>query len=234
MQIIPVIDLSNGIVVHAKQGNRELYAPLQSGLCKSSDIFDIISAILALFNFPVIYIADLNAITRQGDNAVLIMQVLTAYPQTMFWVDSGYPLNSNFQQHLNFLPILGSESFDDENIAGIKAFNNRFILSLDHSAKGELGAKALFSSHYMWPENIIIMSLPKVGSGLGPDLDKLSAYCKQYPRYNFIAAGGIRDMQDLGRLINIGIKQALVATALHNGTINADDIAELQAKKYPD
>ena len=234
MQIIPVIDLKNGIVVHAKQGDRDNYAPLQSKICKSADIFDVVDTFWTLFRVPKLYIADLNAITRQGDNAGLLDNVLGAFPNITFWVDGGYPLcNDIFQQLPNHCPVLGSESFNDENVAKIKKFENTFILSLDYSLIGELGAKTLFLNQDLWPANIIIMNLPKVGSGLGPDWDCITAYHEQYPQHNFIAAGGIRDSQDLDELGRIGIKQALVATALHNGKISPDDIASIQAKKYP-
>jgi phosphoribosylformimino-5-aminoimidazole carboxamide ribotide isomerase len=231
MQIIPVIDLKNGIVVHAKLGNRDDYAPLKSEICNSSDIFDAINAFSSRFGVSIIYIADLNSITRLGDNASLLDDVLTAFPHLLFWVDSGYPLcDANLQKHKNFFPVLGSESFQDDNTAEIAQFGNRFILSLDYSATGEMGAKTLFSKQKLWPENIIIMSLPRVGSTLGPDFDSLSTYRKRYPQQKIIAAGGIRDNEDLIKLAHIGITKALVATALHNGKISPDDIARLQKK----
>jgi phosphoribosylformimino-5-aminoimidazole carboxamide ribotide isomerase len=224
MQIIPVIDLKNGIVVHAKHGNRDDYAPLKSELCKSSDIFDVVDVFWTLYRFPTIYIADLNAITRQGNNADLLVEVLAAFPHITFWIDGGYPLhNDSFQIQTNFLPVLGSESFHDENISNIRKFNNNFILSLDYSVTGELGAKTLFSNQDLWPEQLIIMSLPRVGSNQGPDLERLSAYRKHYPQQKIIAAGGIRDSEDLIGLERIGIQQVLVATALHNGRISPDD-----------
>jgi phosphoribosylformimino-5-aminoimidazole carboxamide ribotide isomerase len=227
MQIIPVIDLKNGIVVHAKLGNRDDYAPLKSDICASADIFDVINAFSSLFGVSIIYIADLNALTKQGDNAELIAYVLNTFPQIQFWIDSGYPLcDASLQKHKNFFPVLGSESFQDETTAEIAQFGNRFILSLDYSATGEMGAKTLFSTQKLWPENIIIMSLPRVGSNLGPDLVNLSAYSKQYPQKKWIAAGGIRNHEDLIRLTQIGIHQALIATALHNGNISPDKIKE--------
>ncbi|WP_411728483.1 HisA/HisF-related TIM barrel protein [Methyloglobulus sp.] len=234
MQIIPVIDLKNGIVVHAKQGNRDHYAPLKSELCKSSDIFDVIDAFSTIYHFPTIYIADLNAISRQSDNAVLLGEVLTVFPNITFWIDGGYPLcNTAFQQLDNFSPVLGSESFQDENISDIRKFKNNFILSLDYSVTGELGAKTLFSEQGLWPENIIIMSLPRVGSNQGPDVERLASYRKQYPQQKIIAAGGIRGSEDLRTLEHIGIQLALVATALHHGRISPHDIANWPTKKYP-
>jgi phosphoribosylformimino-5-aminoimidazole carboxamide ribotide isomerase len=228
MQIIPVIDLKNGIVVHAKQGNRELYAPLQSGLCISSNIFAVIDVYRTVFNFSTIYVADLNAIAHQSNNVELLSEVLATFPEISFWVDGGYPLrNEDLLGLVNFLPVLGSESFADENIHELRKFSNNFILSLDYSQAGELGAKILFATPDLWPENIIIMSLPRVGSNLGPEVESLTTYRKQFPCHNFIAAGGVRHKGDLQALKQIGIEQVLVATALHNGALSFDDIADL-------
>ena len=225
VQIIPVIDLKNGIVVHAKHGNRDDYAALQSNICKSADIFDVVESFWELFRFPTLYIADLNAITGQGHNADLLSVVLAAFPAISFWVDGGYPLSAgDFISFPNFLPVLGSESFDDENVGELINFGSDFILSLDYSATGEMGAKSIFANQELWPDNIIIMNLPKVGSNAGPDIKRLSDYRKHYPEHNFIAAGGVRDKRDLTELSKAGVRQALVATALHNGNISPADI----------
>ena len=60
MQLIPVLDIKDGIVVHAKLGLRTQYAPIQSPLCASSAVVDVINAFLALAPFKIVYIADLN------------------------------------------------------------------------------------------------------------------------------------------------------------------------------
>lgn len=172
------------------------------------------------------YIADLNAIAGQGNHAELLAEILAEFTKIAFWIDGGHPIcNDDLLARKNFIPVLGTESFHNENVTEIEKYNKNFILSLDHSLKGELGASSLFASQSLWPDNIIIMSLPRVGSGQGPDMDKLSTYRKQFPQYNIIAAGGIRDAEDLRPLEQIGVKQALVATALHNGKIKPDNTA---------
>lgn len=224
MKIIPVIDLKDGIVVHARQGNRENYQPINSELCKSPDIFQVIEAFLRVYEFDTFYIADLNAITDQGGHRRLITDVLNRFPHLTFWIDQGYQKYDPCSQHPgNTLPILGSESYRNETISEIKAYKNNFILSLDYSNSDALGAPSLFSDPTFWPENIIIMTLERVGSSHGPDLEKLTDFCRRYPDKNFIAAGGIRNKQDLIALSESGIHLALVASALHSGTIKAED-----------
>jgi phosphoribosylformimino-5-aminoimidazole carboxamide ribotide isomerase len=226
MKIIPVIDLKDGVVVHARHGNRQCYQPINTDLCKSADIFQVIEAFFGVYTFDTFYIADLNAITNQGDHNQLINEVLIQYPNINFWIDRGYQQIDQFSPG-NWLPVLGSESYRNETVAEIKTFKNNFILSLDYLLSDTLGATSLFSDPSFWPEKIIIMTLERVGSNNGPDLKKLCEFCRQYPDKNFIAAGGIRDKLDLMALSEAGIHQALVASALHSGGITADDITEL-------
>ena len=228
MKIIPVIDLKDGVVVHARQGNRKHYQPINSDLCKSSDIFQVIEAFFGVYEFDAFYIADLNAITHQGNHNHLINNVLARFPQITFWIDKGYQkYDRGAQLQENTLPVLGSESYRNETISEIKAYKNNFILSLDYSNSRALGAPSLFYDPTFWPENIIIMTLERVGSSQGPDLNKLAEFCRQYPDKNFIAAGGIRNKQDLMALSEAGIHQALVASALHSGAIKTEDIKQL-------
>jgi len=222
MKIIPVIDLKDGVVVHARQGLRDQYQPINTKLCRSSDIYQVIEAFLAEYDFNTVYIADLNAITQEGDHADLINEVLAFFPHIQFWVDKGYQRLKNYPH--NYLPVLGSECYNDENVLELKAFNDRFILSLDYSMSGELGAKSLFSKPDLWPASIIIMTLSRVGSHQGPDLAKLNEFCKRYPDKLFIAAGGIRNIDDLYAIKRLGVKQALIASALHSGAISRVDI----------
>jgi len=225
MKIIPVIDLKDGFVVHAQQGLREQYQPISTNLCQSSDICQVIEAFLGVYDFDTIYIADLNAITHQGDHDRLITDVLTAFPRILFYIDRGY---QRFKKHTgNQLPVLGSECYSDETVFELKAFNNHFILSLDYSISEALGAKSLFANPDMWPETIIIMTLNRVGSNQGPDLDKLNWFCRQYPHKHFIAAGGIRNIADLQALKMVGVNQALIASALHSGAITRKEIKNL-------
>lgn len=234
MKIIPVIDLKDGMVVLAQRGNRDKYQPINSPLCQSADIYQVIKAFLKIYSFNTLYIADLNAITGQGDNDELLKRVLTDFTEVTFWIDRGYqPFPQSSKLPSNYLPILGSESYQDDNILEIQEYKKKFILSLDFANSCALGAKTLFSNPCYWPDNIIVMTLERVGSHDGPDFQKLYDFSRHYPDKQFIAAGGIRNAEDLVALQKIGVHQALVASALHFGHINANHISNLQTKKYP-
>jgi phosphoribosylformimino-5-aminoimidazole carboxamide ribotide isomerase len=232
IQIIPVIDLKNGVVVHAKEGIRDSYEPLKSALCSTSDIFQLIKSFIAKFQVDTLYLADLNAITTQGNHNQLIDKVLQAFPDQLFWLDRGYiKFGDKFTRCRNYLPVIGSESYTDETISELETFGDDLILSLDFSKSQPLGATSLFSRPDYWPANLIIMTLDRVGSNRGPDFSKLIDFSHRYPHKNFIAAGGIRNCQDLFELQKIGVRQVLVANALHSEAISSDDFRRL--KQYP-
>lgn len=225
MRLIPVIDLKDGVVVHAQRGQRDYYQPINSPLSPSAVVYDVIDAFLQLDNFSVIYMADLNAITQQGDNQALIYNVLQRYPSITFWLDAGYSSPSlAFAGVSNYRPVLGSECCSAQQMATTK----NALLSLDFSAYDEpLGEARLFSDSTLWSEQVIIMTLARVGSDIGVDIEKLRFYQQTYPHIAFIAAGGVRHINDLQQLKAIGINSALVASALHTKAISKANIVDL-------
>jgi phosphoribosylformimino-5-aminoimidazole carboxamide ribotide isomerase len=229
MQLIPVIDIKKGLAVHAKLGLREYYHPLNTPLCPSSKITQVIHCFLQLHHFKIIYLADLDAITGFGNNQALIKKLLQTYSDITFWVDSGYQQQPTLLSIFdNYKIVLGSESYSNSTLNHLKLFEKKFILSLDFSAQGEpLGSEKLFNQQNLWTPQIILMMLARVGSGQGVDLDKLIYYQQLNPKVEFIASGGIRSINDVLALKKIGIKKVLCATALHNKTISSTEIQKL-------
>ncbi len=227
MHLIPVIDVKNGIAVHAKLGLRDQYLPLHTPLCPSSAVEEVVRAFLNLYPFEIVYLADLNAITNTGNNDALIGRLLQQHPQISFWIDSGYQAQPNkFMGLWNYQPVLGSECYADDKLDALRRFEKQFVLSLDFSAQQQpLGSKRLFSEAELWPEKVIIMTLSRVGSHTGVDLEKLKTYQRLGRNNTLVASGGIRDKADLLALKSIGIEYALCASALHAKSITANDLA---------
>jgi phosphoribosylformimino-5-aminoimidazole carboxamide ribotide isomerase len=225
VKLIPVIDLKNGIVVHAKYGERQNYQPIKSVLTTKSDIFSVLNGFLQLHDFDTFYIADLDAITGQDSQNNLIEQVLNDFPKIRFWIDAGYQKSRPFLS--NYLPVLGSECFTDENFFELTDFKKRFVLSLDFGTKGEkLGSQKFFEETNLWSENVIVMTLNRVGTSNGVALDLLKKFKGDYPRTHFIAAGGVKNSVDLAQLEKIGVNQVLIASALHSGAITKIDFVK--------
>jgi len=233
VEIIPVIDLLNGNVVHAQRGQRSDYLPIKSSLCAGNNPLDIVQALLELYPFTQLYIADLNAIQHQGDNAAIIRQIRSLYPQMNIWLDAGFTHTEEMAawHTAGISCVLGSESMENlDHYLDLRTNSlGQIILSLDFNADGYIGPDGLLASPEVWPDKVIVMSLPHVGSELGPDLHKLEMALDAVGRVKksvtkVYAAGGIRNSIDMASLKEIGVAGVLVATALHNGSITSADV----------
>jgi len=70
-----------------------------------------------------------------------------------------------------------------------------------------------------------VIDLARVGTGRGLDLDLLASVRDATRGSRLLAGGGVRGVEDLARLADVGCDGALVATALHDGRITAADVA---------
>jgi phosphoribosylformimino-5-aminoimidazole carboxamide ribotide isomerase len=224
MEIIPVIDLMHGNVVHARLGLRQLYSPIQSTLCKSSAPSAIVDALIELYPFKRLYIADLDAINGLGHHLDTIMQIQDHYPDLEIWLDAGI---SNIEglstwQSINLTHVIGSENITTATdfVAIGRNLAGNFVLSLDFNQKGFLGCPELENQTRYWPDKVIVMDLKQVGSEQGPAAQRLESIKKQAGNKKIFAAGGIRNNADLVQLATLSISGALVATALHNGNLS--------------
>ena len=62
MRVIGVIDLKDGVAVHAVRGERQSYRPVRSGLVEGADPVDVARALRDRLGLRELYVADLDAI----------------------------------------------------------------------------------------------------------------------------------------------------------------------------
>ncbi len=222
-----------GQVVHARMGEREHYRPIVSSLCVSSKPLYVLEALLGLYPFNKLYIADLDAIQGSGNHIECINQLATTFPTIQFWLDAGIR-NDTFSIESyakNICFIIGSENIP--HLATYKAidqkFGGQYILSLDTKGPQILGPLALHHDSSYWPDNVVGMQLSQVGSGLGANTKlmhrlQILNQSRSMPS-RLYAAGGVRNISDCAQLRQKEVSGVLVATALHNGAISSDDLA---------
>jgi phosphoribosylformimino-5-aminoimidazole carboxamide ribotide isomerase len=229
MEVIPVIDLKGGLVVHARMGRRELYRPIRTPLARTSHPVDVVGGIISIYPFATLYIADLDAIEGSANNRASIVHLKQAFPQVRFWVDSGI---ADPETAARWLPlgidlVLGSETQIDISTVSHFSGDPRFVLSLDFREGAFQGPSTLLMHADCWPARVIVMTLDRVGSQSGPDLERLRAVKAAAKERAIYAAGGVRGADDLQVLENAHIAGALVASSLHNRQITAKDIYSL-------
>lgn len=222
--IIPVIDVMNGVAVHARRGERDQYQPIHSPLCHGSDPVVVAGALLDRGDSRVLYMADLDAILGRGLQLEVIQSLILARPSVDIWVDGG-PLDEAKIKRLlemkRVTVVAGSECVADyAQWRELRALipHDRMVLSLDFGPDGLFrGPPDLLKEAASWPDRVIVMTLARVGGQAGPDFDALSAVQAQAGSRAVYAAGGVRDQKDVDRLRAQRIAGALVATALHDG-----------------
>ena len=227
MEIIPVIDLKNDQVVRARMGQRDQYRPIETPLSPSSDPVDVVRGLLGVAAFRTLYVADLDAIERKGDARAALARVKSAFPQLDVWVDNGLAdadaARAFLDQGTDHL-VLGSEAQTDHLLVENLRDDPRMVLSLDFRGDSFIGPPSLLARPDIWPRRIIVMTLARVGSAAGPDLERLAAIRQLSGRRLVYAAGGLRHAGDLDELKNAGITGVLVASALHDGRLTRADI----------
>ena len=232
MEIIPVLDIKGGLVVRARMGQRDHYAPIATPLASTSDPLDVARGVLALYPFATLYIADIDAIEGRGDNSDALRRIGLGCPGVSLWVDNGIADAGAAARWLSAgvgSLVLGSETQSDPSLIRGLAADERVILSLDFRGAAFQGPPAILDMPSAWPARVIVMTLARVGSGAGPDVDRLSAVRAVASGRRIYAAGGVRDGADLTALAGAGIAGALVATALHDGRLRRADIDALAA-----
>ena len=252
MKLIPVIDLMQGQVVRAVRGNRQGYRPIESRLCASSDPVTVAKILGQHCAARQLYVADIDALLGQPAQVAVLRALLRSLPALELWLDAGFANAAAAEALLaglgaaaqRVVPVFGSESLasrgdlqrcfagDATREAGTD--NNPddtrcpgAVLSLDRRDGQRLDAAGCWDAPALWPRRVIVMTLERVGSDAGPDLDTLAAVRLKSPGSFIVGAGGIRNHDDLARAQAAGADAWLVASALHDGRLARAHLREL-------
>jgi len=228
MDVVPVIDLKGGLVVHARRGERDRYRPIETPLSPTAQPLDVVAGLLRLAPFRRLYVADLDAIAGSGGHDATLAVFASAHPDLELWVDNGIatelPARHWLARGLGAL-VLGSESQASTDLARALAGHPRTILSLDFRGEAFQGPQSLLADPGHWPTRLIVMTLARVGAEAGPDLERVRDIVARADGRAVYAAGGVRHRADLDALAACGATGVLAATALHAGALTAQDLA---------
>ena len=239
MRVIPVMDMLNGVVVHAKKGERENYRPIESVLTPSKDPLVIGGIFVDLFGFKEVYIADLDAI--QSSWALTNFSVLEKLSQLgiELMVDCGIDSLEKAKVILDLgvnKVVIGTET-----LASLMQYEDiireigeeKVVLSLDLKDGKLLGEvskeveedplKLLKKVSKIGVKEIIILELSNVGTGRGIP-EKIVKKVSKTTTLPIIIGGGVKDIEDVKKARELGAKGVLIATALHTGKITKKDL----------
>lgn len=218
--------------MHARRGERASYRPIVTPLCEGAEPAAIAAALLELAPFRTLYVADLDAIAGLAGHDDVISRLKGRFPEIDVWVDAGEAdevvLTRRRAAELG-RPVVGSETMKSFATGVVALDSGPAVLSLDYGAEGARGPAEFHQHAELWPEAVIVMTLARVGGGDGPDYERLSDIIARAGERRVYAAGGVRTVDDLQRLADLGVAGVLIASALHDGRLGRDDLARFMS-----
>lgn len=237
-RLIFVMDLLDGMVVHAKRGTRDQYKPINlfSSIVSSSDPVHIVEELKP----EEVYIADLNRLMNTGDNREIVKELKTRNRVLRIMLDYGVngmkDLKEAFEAEIADNLVLGTETtsmdlidaasksdmLNDKCVSVSVDLINKDVLTRDNRLS--IAPLLLIKALNEYPiRDVIVLELDRVGTKSGIDFDFLSL-AVAVSEHNILSGGGVRGYEDIAKMERIGVKGALVATALHDGSIPASAI----------
>lgn len=241
MRVIPVIDILNSQVVRGVAGQRDRYRPVESRLTDSAEPLAVANAFRDTFGLTTLYVADLDAIQNAESNVKVYRDlkddgfellidaglknvydaeaVLMAGASKVIVGLETWPLLASLEM---MLEKVGSErvifSLDLKSGRSIRKFDDMI-----NDDPAEIGCAVIECGI----RELIVLDLAAVGVASGPTTLNLCQELRDFaPKLKLITGGGVRSSADLSTLRSTGIDGALVASALHDGSISPEDLRQ--------
>jgi phosphoribosylformimino-5-aminoimidazole carboxamide ribotide isomerase len=221
--LIPSIDLMNGRIVQLQQGER---------LAFETD--DIDAWVTRFSTFPIVQLIDLDAAMGRGSNDALVERICRALPCQ---VGGGVRTLDAARGRLDAgarRVIIGSALFDGQGVVIDRAAafaealgTERFIAAVDsrggqiviHGWKTAIPVRAVDAVRTLTPHAGAFLATLVDGEGMLGGLDRAAAReLRAATDRQLIAAGGIRDMDEVNALDREGI-DSVVGMAIYTGAM---------------
>ena len=228
-RLIFVMDLLDGVVVHAKRGERDKYVPIHrfSSIATSSDPVRVLEALKP----REVYIADLNRLMNTGNNRPILEDLRARNRRLTIMLDYGVKgmedLKEAVDAELADKFVLGTETISIELLEAASKSSSDIIVSVDlyngevltSDTSMKIEPLQLIKALNKYPvRDVILLELNRVGTKSGIDFEFL-ARAVEFSEHDILCGGGVRNCEDVYKMKEIGVKGALVATAVHDGSI---------------
>jgi len=236
MRIWPAIDLYQGKVIRLTRGDysaRTEYA---------DDPLSVASAFKSC-GCPRLHVVDLEGAQRGTPRHAAILPPLSALDLTIRYggglrtpdsIGKVLAMGADFAMVGSLLFASGEMPFDL-----FRKFGERVIPTIDIK-KGQVAVSGWTEKAALGPEealhrlyragfrHCLVTAVERDGTGEGPDLGLYATLRKTVPGMQFTAAGGIRCLEDLQALADLGISDAVVGKALYEGDLKLEDALEVE------
>jgi phosphoribosylformimino-5-aminoimidazole carboxamide ribotide isomerase len=227
-RVVLVMDIFNRGVVLAKGGLRENYFPVSDSsiIFSNSDPLDIVE----LLRPQEVYIADLNVLQQKGPIEMNVEIIRKVSLRTNTMLDFGISSQEEVDKALyiastavigtetGILSVIKDASFGNPGRISVSVdMKHGRVLRKDPAIPGDL-FEIVKILNYFPLKDLIFLDLDRVGTTSGFD-SRLLYKLVEHSSHIVLLAGGVQNMEDLFTLEKLGIKGALVATAVHSGQI---------------
>ncbi len=246
MQLIPVIDLKAGQVVHAIAGNREEYQPIVSQICESAEPLHVLQRLIALTAAETVYVADLDGICSGIADEELTRQLAGCGRQIL--LDAGFRNYGDLEPARllpTVTPVISTESFvgfgelrgadDLRRLCCSVDLRDGVLQAADHSLCGLTPFEIVELLYQRGLRSLIILDVAAVGSsrGLGSVLQICRALRAEFHDLAVITGGGVHSLRCIQSAEAAGVDGLLTATALHHSAGFRSELWEWQRQRGP-
>lgn len=250
MRVIPVLDLRAGRAVLARGGERAAYAPVPSALAPGRPAGDPIALAQAYrrqLGCDECYVADLDAITGAPPQRAVVRSLAAVGLRLLLDAGTADPDRAGAAVADGVARVVvGLEtlpSFDALRAIAAAIGSERIVFSLDlrngtplqraGAPHGGTPLELARAAVTAGAPALLLLDLARVGTGLGLDLSLMAELRRAHPGLELLGGGGVGSRRDLERLAGAGCDGALVATALHDGRLRADDLDRVRRGHHP-
>ena len=240
MRVVGVVDLRNGCAVHARAGDRSRYEPIEriaDATIQPGDAVAVARAYRDRWGIDELYVADLDAIAGRTPQDRRVSELTALVP---VWLDAGVASEDRARSALTLgiarvivgLETLGSWDALREITSAVGGVRVAFSLDLRDGELMSCGDIAREPAHVAASRavtagvgSLIVIDVARVGTGVGLDLELIRRIRRESPVTELLAGGGIRNLDDMRGLADVGCDGVLIATALQRGALTAADVA---------
>lgn len=215
MELILAVDLAGGLVVHGKSGMRAGYRPLTWGIAPSAEPEAYLSALAPRY----LYIADLESLQGGTPQDDLVRRCAAMVERC--YLDRGIRSPAECTAVEGVTPVVGTETAA-KTIEDLAAYRAGY-LSIDIKEGrvlpwGIRPAEMLRRAAALSFQGCILLNIGAVGTERGLVREELEEMRACYPG-RLLYGGGVAGVEDIGLLTDAGFDGAIVATAVHRGTV---------------
>ncbi|MGE8206460.1 1-(5-phosphoribosyl)-5-[(5-phosphoribosylamino)methylideneamino]imidazole-4-carboxamide isomerase [Heyndrickxia sp. NPDC080065] len=227
MKVIPAIDLINGSCVRLYQGDFSKTTEVASN--PKSQLLRFIED-----GAEMIHIVDLDGARIGSPKQFELINTLTSLSKVPIEVGGGVRDLETIEKYISIgvsRIVLGTSALEDQMFLkdALTQYNNQIVIGID-AKNGKVAARGwemVSEVNYidfakkmeqLGVQTIIYTDITKDGTMSGPNLEELEQISKAVS-CTIVASGGIRSVEDLHSLSEIGISEAIVGKAIYEGKV---------------